>query len=182
MKWLSLFALICITFSCSQKIEHKAENYTDLSFLGVNDTLFLSFRNEKCGEWGGDSQNIAVYKEFKEGKANILLDMNERKMNCDSIEKYIDQPINISFEKKRIKSEAHELKLISEAIQELINLQMHFDAEHIASNSGCFSGFRLSNKKFHLQLYPSPKWTKFNQLFKILKSDNSKSTPEKKAN
>jgi len=175
MKKLSLFALLCITVSCSQKkeqlaekqLKHEPENYTDLSFLCINDTMNLDFRNEKCGEWGGDQQSILIYKE----KGDILLDVTESVMNCDSIEKYIDQPLETSFEKRRVKIDASKLKLVSEAIEELINLQMHFNGENLVSHSGCASGIRLSSKRFYLYLYPSPKWNKFNKLFKVLKSE-----------
>lgn len=171
MKIFSLIIIICFLISCSQKVKQKKENYTNLSFLDTNDTLVLSFNNDKCGEWGGDNQNIYVYKEFYKGKNIILLDINEFNMDCDSIENYINKPLKKSFEKKRIKVDTRKLNLISDAIEELIKLQMNFDAEKVISNSGCLSGIGTSNKKLHLQIYPSPKWLKFEKLFKFIKNE-----------
>lgn len=171
MKFFSLITCVFLLISCSQKVKQEKENYTNLSFIDSSDTLLLSFRNEKCGEWGGDTRNIVVYKEYDKGKNTIFLDISEYKMDCDSIEKYIDKPLEKSFEKNRVKIDMQKLNLISDAIEELIKIQMNFDAEKGISNSGCFSGLRTSNKKLHIQIYPSPKWLKFEKLFKTIRNE-----------
>ena len=169
MKYFSLSICVVILISCSQNVNQERINYTNLSFLGSGDTLFLSFRNEKCGEWGGDTRSMVVYKEYDKRKSTIFLDIHEYKMDCDSIENYIDKPLKQSLEKKRIKIDPYQLRLISESIEELIKNQMNFNAEAGISNSGCFSGIRTSNKQLHLEIYPSPKWLKFEKLFNTLK-------------
>ncbi len=174
MKIYLFIITLILLISCSQKVKQKEENFTNLSFLDSSDTLFLFFRDTKCGEWGGDHRNIYVYKENYKGKNNILLDINECKMDCDSIEKYFYKPIEKSFEKKRIKIDQRKLNLISKSIEELIRLQMNFDADKGVSNSGCISGMMNSNKKHSLRIYPSPKWATFEKLFKIIKKEKTK--------
>lgn len=171
MKVFHLITSALLLFSCSYNVKQEKENYTNLSFLDSSDTLLLSFRNEKCGEWGGDTRRIVVYKEYDKGKNTIFLDISEYKMDCDSIEKYIDNPLEKSFEKNRVKIDTQKLSLISEAIEELIKIQMNFDAEKDISNSGSFSGIRTSNKKLHIQIYPSPEWLKFELLFETIKKE-----------
>jgi hypothetical protein len=48
------------------------------------------------------------------------------------------------------------------------------------ANSGNFSGMGTSDKKFHLQIYPSPKWITFEKLFNFIKKENSKHLDEKR--
>lgn len=174
MKIFIFITTLILLISCSQKVKQKEENFTNLSFLGSSDTLFLFFRDTKCGEWGGDRQTIYVYKDNYKGKNNILLDINECKMDCDSIEKYFSKPIEKSFEKKRIKIDQRKLNLLSKAIEELIRLQMNFDANQAVSNSGCFSGMRNSNEKLTIGIYPSPKWVTFEKLFNFIKKVKTK--------
>jgi hypothetical protein len=173
MKTVILITTILLLISCSQKAKQKEENFTNLTFLGSNDTLLLRSINAKCGEWGGDYQTIYVYKEHYKGKDIFLLDINECNMDCDSIEKYFYKPIEKSFEKKRINIDQRTLTLLSKAIEELIKLQMNFDADRGFSHSGCFSEMATSNKKLSLRIYPSLKWTTFEKLINFIKKERA---------
>lgn len=174
MKNISIFIILLFSFSCSQKEESRKDDFTKLSFLETGDTLLLRFKNQNCGEWGGDVQNVYVYKQFIEGKSKILLDVNELRMNCDSIEKYINHPLDTKFEIKKVQADSVKIKLISVAIEELINLKMNFNAENGVSNSGCISRIVTSSKTLNVQIYPSPKWDAFQKLFGVLKLNRNK--------
>jgi hypothetical protein len=169
MRYVSILIFLLSLLSCSQQAESINDDFTKLCFLGTGDTLLLRFKNQNCGEWGGDVQNVYVYKQFKDGKSKILLDVNELNMNCDSIEKYFNHPLDTKFEIKKVQADSKKIKLISAAIEELINLKMNFNAENGFSNSGCISRIATSSKTFNVQIYPSPKWNAFQKLFGMLK-------------
>ncbi len=146
----------------NEEIDSAALN---LSFL-FHDTLKMSFMDTKCGEWGGDSKSIRVYKKYlKYPKEIILMDVREFKMNCDSISPH-HQPEKILLKEKIVASKSMKILLIK-AIQEIMELKLN--SSSIVSNSGAFSGMRTMDSTFYITIYPSPQWTNFNKLFLQLK-------------
>ncbi len=170
MKLIFLILIITSLLSCSDNVNPAKKENETLSFLAVDDTLCLSFIDKKCGEWGGDTRNVFVYYKVDNGVNITVVDINESIINCDSIENYIGNPLEKSYEKKRIKIETQQTRLIKEAVDGIIQIQMNFDAKQGISNSGCMSGLRTTNEKFYILVYPSPKWKAFDKLFRCLKN------------
>lgn len=139
----------------------------DLSFLGIDDTLIFSFTDEKCGEWGGDTRSIYIYKQTsKYPEFDTFADLIEYKMDCDSVGPEV--PHKIAFKRNKILVNGVHQQLIMDAMEEYYKFKLDSDADNF-SHSGCFSGIKTTDGKLYLSLYPSPKWKKFGLLFTELK-------------
>ena len=128
---MKIFHLIIILFSllsCTHKANNTKNNFTNLKFFDYPDTLFLGSSNNKCGEWGGDKKTIQIYKQFINGKTITLLDVIEKNVNCYSIVMNPSKPLKITFNANKIIVDDKKLKLISETIEEFINIKMNFNA------------------------------------------------------
>lgn len=170
--------LFLLLSACNHKANQKeiqpqpeVEN-RKLSFLSSSDTLIFSFTDEKCGEWGGETRSIYIYKIIsKSSEHEVLVDLTEYHMDCDSIVPEAEPKVGFRKDKIRINNE--DVGLIIEAMEEYFVLKLNFEEDiPVMSNSaGCFSGITTKKKKMYMTLYPSPKWKTFDLLFEKLKNN-----------
>lgn len=64
MKKLIVALAIASLFSYCKSNKDKGDDL--LSFITNIDTLKFIYRNDKCGEWGGDEEIIFIYRENNE--------------------------------------------------------------------------------------------------------------------
>ena len=181
MKHSLFLLLLIISFtSCkstnSKELKHKTVSNTEdsitlnLLFMYDYDSLSMHFRDEKCGEWGGNINTILVYKLFNEQRNRYFtfMDVTQCTMNCNSV---LPENIKrITFQKKHIIVNDYRKKLIRKSIHEIT--QNYLTKEHrIHGNSGCFSGISTSDSSFILRIYPSPPWESFFELIEEVKKD-----------
>ena len=177
-KYTFILLLIISLTSCkstnSKEINTKptsnSEDSITLNLLFMNDfdSLFMHFRDEKCGEWGGNTNTILVYKLYNKQRNRYFtfMDVTQRSMNCDSV---LPENIKrITFQKKHIIVNEIRKKMIQKSIHEIT--QNYFSKEHrIRDNSGCFSGISTSDKALMIRIYPSPPWESFFALIEEVK-------------
>ena len=152
---------------CSYSVESKSANWNFESIQYQNE-LYLIQTDDRFGEWGGNTYLIKVYRENQ--TKQILLDYKEyggrlgppQPPHPDSIPKtYLDwlgrEPV--LNEKNRIKASETYLKLIADAIQELIEVRIN-NSEFVTM-SGMVNRVIYSDSTLVIVDYPSTTWDKF---------------------
>jgi hypothetical protein len=140
----------------------------NLRFMKVSDTLKMYFHDKKCGEWGGNTNTILVYKIYNKQRNRYytFMDVTQRTMNCDSV---LPENIKrITFQKKHIIVNDYRKKLLYKSIHEIT--QNYLTKKHRQlSNTGSFSGISTSDNSFLIRIYPSPPWESFFELIEEVK-------------
>jgi hypothetical protein len=150
-----LIFLIWINFSFGQ-------TETDaLSSLNWCSEIELNHTDDKCGEWGGDSETIFVFQ--KDCKGDFYIEYKKRIMNCK------DDPI-IHYQRKDFDKEKTVLLtkedriLVELCIKELT--EMKLSNPNVIAHSGIENKVTLSDSTLVIKDYPSKKWLAFNRLKK----------------
>ncbi len=179
MKKIAILLLLIISFtSCKARKSNTSTHNTastikdsiteNLLFMNESDSLTMFFQDEKCGEWGGNTNAVLVYKIYnkKLNRYFTFMDVMQRTMNCDSV--FPENNKQISFQKKHIHVNARKKKMIGKSIKEIT--QKYLTKNHrIISNSGCFSSISSTNETMLIRIYPSPPWKSFFELIKEVK-------------
>lgn len=136
----------------------------DLFLFGAKDTLFLINNNSKCGEWGGDSEIIAIYTS----KTKMLANYKKNIFDCDCLEKYYYKTLE-TIEKKGIEIYSKDEKLIKDCIKDLLNYRLVHSG--LVSHAGTYKTVEIKteNKKpsLFITCYTDNfMWSKFQQLKK----------------
>lgn len=119
LKTLIPILVFCLCFSCKKSDNNSYETEQDpLAFVTKFDTLNLYCQNDKCGEWGGDTETIKLYRE--DFNSELLADYSKRIRNCQK--PYDKEPYLIN--KKRIPVTYDEKKIAVAAINDLIKRRL----------------------------------------------------------
>ena len=143
----------------------KNLNNPETGTLQIIDTyqeLLLKQSGDKCGEWGGDTEEIRIYKTRHKGKT--LADFKKTIIDCDDPYSQKSKPKII--EKKGIELTETELKLINDCINELVSQKI--STEQRISHSGIANTVMTRDSTLIIEDYPSFRWLKFKELTKII--------------
>ena len=154
-------------FGCKNSTESDSTSWSFESIQYQNE-LYLIQTDSRFGEWGGNTYLIRVYREYQ--TEQILLDYKEYEGRLgppppplpDSIPTTIlrwfeNAPILV--EKTRIIASESYLKLIADAIQELIEIRIN--NSEIVTMSGVVNRVIYSDSTLIITDYPSTIWSKF---------------------
>jgi len=133
-----------------------------LDLIDTYQEILLRQIGDKCGEWGGDTEELRIYKPESKGK--ILADYKKTVIDCNDPYSRKNQP-NI-LEKKAIGLNESELKLAEESITELINYKLK--TEQRISHSGIGNYIISRDSTLIIEHWPSFKWPKFRELIKLI--------------
>ena len=133
-----------------------------LDIIDTYQELLLKQNGNKCGEWGGDIEEIRIYKPEHKGK--VFADYKKTVVDCNDPYSQKSQP-NI-IEKKAIVLNKSELNLAVESITELINYKL--TTEQRISHSGIGNYVISRDSTLIIQHWPSFKWPKFKELIKLI--------------
>ena len=153
MKLKKLIFALVIFAGCSFTI---FQDNDPLAHINHVNKLKLVYKNDKCGEWGGDRESIIIYR--KDFKGNIYADYLKEFRNCES-------PYSEEIkkeEKSQIKIIEEDKELIIEAINQLSTGILA--RENYPSHSGNYSLVLLSDSSIVIEDFPSIRWTKFEKL------------------
>lgn len=153
-----------------QELNDTTKKYVKNLFR-LSDTLLLTHRNEKCGEWGGDYEKIEITlkNNYKKGMydGDLYGQYTKYSMNCDNVE----EPMTISIQTKRKKLLIKEERLIKECIEDLLKHKLN--NTNLIYHSGVFNSVILKDGIAFVQDpaivisdYPSFYWTNFHKLKK----------------
>lgn len=130
-----------------------------LSSLSWCREIELNHSDDKCGEWGGDSETIFVYQ--KDCKGEFYIKYKKRIMDCK------EDPI-IHYQRKDFDKEKTVLLtkedriLIELCIKELT--EMKLSNPNVIAHSGIENRVTFSDSTLVIKDYPSKKWLAFNRL------------------
>jgi hypothetical protein len=152
---------------CNNSVESASFDWRFESIQCHNE-LYLIQRDDRFGEWGGNTTLIKVYRDNQTDQ--ILIDYKEYKgkegppqpPHPDSIPNSIIEWLErepILKEKNGIKATDNYLKLITDAIQELIEIRIN-NKEFVAI-SGISNQVIYSNSTLLISDYHSTNWDKF---------------------
>jgi len=152
-----------------QELNDTTKKYIKNLFC-LSDTLLLTHRNEKCGEWGGDYEEIKITLHTKGvSDGDLYAQYTKYTMNCDSIE----EPMKISIRTKKKKLLINEERLVKECIEDLLKHKLN--NPNWICHSGIFNSVILKDRIAFVQDpaivisdYPSFYWTNFHKLTKII--------------
>ena len=136
---------------------------TESGTLNIIDTyqeLILKQKGDKCGEWGGDTKEIRIYKTEHNGK--FFADYKKTIIECKDPYSQKREPKII--EKKEIILNDSELNLAQESISELMNYKL--TTEQRISHSGIGNYVISRDSTLVIEDWPSFGWTKFRELIK----------------
>lgn len=121
----------------------------------------LTHTDDKCGEWGGNSETILVFR--KEFRGKLYIEYRKQVMDCneDPITHYHRKDYD---EKKMILSTNEEMKLVELCIKELIVMKLSNPV--IITHSGIVNEVISSDSTLVIRDYPSKEWLAFNRLKK----------------
>lgn len=151
---LTLNFLIWTVFSFSQT---KTNTLSSISLCGE---IVFTHTDDKCGEWGGNSESIRVFK--KECKGQYYLEYRKRLMDCkaDPITHYQRKDYD---EQKTILSTNEDIKLVELCIKE-----MKLSNPIVITHSGIVNKVISSDSTLVIKDYPSKEWSSFNRLKKSI--------------
>ncbi|PWJ42249.1 hypothetical protein [Sediminitomix flava] len=155
-KWLLL----------NQKMKKNSIEIQNLnaSILQFADTLYLIHRDEMCGEWGGNTERIMIYKV---GLDKVTASYSKYSVNCDSLianpKNYYPPNYSNEVVKELNRIEVLQLKKV---IHELLIARLNND--WIISNSGVHNTVMTSDSTFIIEDYPSIDWSKFHGLKQMI--------------
>jgi hypothetical protein len=133
-----------------------------LQIINTNQELLLKQSGDKCGEWGGDTEEFRIYRISYKGK--ILVDYKKTIIDCD--DPYSEKNDPKIIEKNGFELTDTELKLIDDCINELIHHKL--SVEPRISHSGIANYVIARDSSLVIVDYPSFKWPKFKELTKII--------------
>ena len=150
--------------------ENQQSNLNKLNYDSISQSneLYLVQTDDRYGEWGGNTFFLRIYRENQ--TKQILMDYKEyegskgppRPPHPDSIPSTIAEWFDqepIAMEKTRIKVSAKYQKLITDAIQELMELKLNND--QFVAMSGVMNSVIYSDSSLVIRDYPSTDWGKF---------------------
>ena len=140
----------------------KSEKAT-LNIIDDYQEILLRQKGDKCGEWGGDTEEIRIYKTEYTGK--FFADYKKTIIDCDDPYSKKKQPKNI--EKKGIILNALELTLAEKSITELVDYKL--TTEQSFSHSGIGNYVISRDSTLIIEHWPSFNWPKFRELIKLIK-------------
>ncbi len=129
-----------------------------LNIIDTYQEIMLVQKGDKCGEWGGDTDEIRIYKTKYKGE--ILADYKKTIVDCNNPYSQKNKPI--VKEKKEIALNNSELNLAQESITELINYKL--TTEKRISHSGIGNYVISRDSTLTVQHWPSFGWPKFRKL------------------
>ena len=152
------------------KEENKKKSIRDLelNWLWFGDTLELTQKDDKCGEWGGDIATIKIYKKPKSFRTFGYY--TKKSFNCDSLEMYPiyrNLPSTI-YKSKEIEFTHQQMELLKEAILDLADYKIN--NSNAFGHSGIINTILIKEKdknfsgSFHISDYPSFHWNNFHKL------------------
>ncbi len=152
---------------CKNSVESDSHNWKFESIQYQNE-LYLIQTDDRFGEWGGNTYLVRVYRENQ--TEQILIDYKEYEGKAgppepphpDSIPNTIIEWLDrepILKEKNRIKASDNYLKLIGDAIQELIEIRIN--NKEYAVMSGISNQVIYSDSTLIISDYPSTNWGRF---------------------
>lgn len=153
MKLQKLIFALVIFASCSFRLFQENDPLAHINHINK---LKLVYKNDKCGEWGGDRETIVFYR--KDFKGSIYADYLKEFRNCEK--PYSEE--EIKEEKSQIKVIDEDKKFIIEAINQLSTGILA--RENYPSHRGNYSQVLLSDSSIVIQDFPSIRWTKFEKL------------------
>ena len=133
-----------------------------LQLINTYQEILLKQSGDKCGEWGGDTEEFRVYKTSYKGK--ILADYKKTIIDCDDPYSEKNEPKII--EKNGFELTDKELTLIDDCIIELIHQKL--SVEPRISHSGIANYVIARDSTLVIVDYPSFNWPKFKELTKII--------------
>ena len=162
-----IILLNSLIVGCNNSVESNFNNWKFESIKYQNE-LYLIQTDDRFGEWGGNTYLIRVYRENQ--KEQILIDYKEYEGKAgppepphpDSIPNTIIEWLGrepILKEKNRIEASENYLKLIGDAIQELIEIRIN--NKEFAAMSGVSNRVIYSDSTLIISDYPSTNWGKF---------------------
>jgi len=154
-KLLSLIATIIVISSCQTESKHDV-----LLHITHSNKLKLRYMDGKCGEWGGNVQELIIYRD--EFESPLLADYSEKTKICGS---YSELKDSISI--KRIKINEEESNLIIESINELCKSKM--SREKVPPHGGILYHFMLSDSSMIIRDFPSVELKNFAALVEKIK-------------
>lgn len=150
MKTLLLSFVLLLVIGCSDKKYHEKANstlpkYSLENILNYNneDTIFVKSRFSDCGEWGGHSELIKIYRAEKKLKLTYI----KFKVDCDMRDSEGSIIQNKEFTRHVLLSNSQQLALMN-YMNDLMKFQ--FLTKEI-SHSG--NSFYLYNTKEDLKIY-----------------------------
>lgn len=146
-------------------IINAKSNFKDLFLWELHDTLSLFYNNGKCGEWGGDNEEINIY--FKNGK--LLADYKIYIYNCDDLDgpELIANPKYKHKSKKEVNLTLKDEKLIRDCITDI--MQHRLTNFGLVGHAGTYSTVELKDKNDRKSIYINYYsdifgWSKFHEL------------------
>jgi hypothetical protein len=174
---LHIIVLCSFSIGCNNEIETNSSDW-NFDSIQYSTELYLIHSDDRFGEWGGNTFFIRVYRDYQTNQ--ILLDYKEYEgmmgppppPHPDSIPNTIlewYETMPVLFEKIRIKASESYLKLIADAIQELIDVKVN-NSEFVTM-SGKENKVIYSDSTLIIEDYPSTNWDKFQLIRKKLESE-----------
>lgn len=149
-------------------LNNESQSPKLLENIQYRDTLLLSQRDDKCGEWGGNFKWIIIYRNKEDKK--LYADYFFQKVSCGN-------PYEKSSEQNTTKNTGcellyDELQMIIKAIAELTEIQLN--RPNIVGMSGIENSVSLNHGISELKIrdYPSKNWKNFNLLCERIKKKN----------
>ncbi len=131
----------------------------ELNYINDIDKLSLTQRNDKCGEWGGDTKEIVIFRTDFTGQ--LFATIKHTVKLCPPVEDEFE-----NFQKENIKVTKEQQCLIFETIDELSKSKL--SRPNFPSHAGYYNQIVLSDSSFVLDDFPSIKWRTFDELFEAL--------------
>ena len=152
-----------------QTVESVINNIgeTEIGTLNIVDTyqeLLLKQKGNKCGEWGGDTEEIRIYKTAYKGKTFA----DYKKIIIDCKDPYSQKTKPEIIEKKSIVLNEKELLLVEKSILELIDFKLK--TEQQISHSGIGNSVISRDSTLIVEHWPSFGWPKFRELIKQIEN------------
>ena len=141
----------------SEKVKVKED--ASLNIVDMYQDITLRQRGDECGEWGGNSTEIRIYKNIQ--TQLILADYKKTIIDCKA--PYKDSDIK---EINAIALDKAELKLIEESIAQLTDHKLSTKQE--IAHSGISNSVVSRDSSLIIEHWPSFKWSKFRELIKTL--------------
>jgi len=142
------------------------------SLLELLDTLELTQVNEKCGEWGGDTEKIKIFSvhNLKTDSIKLFAYYMKDEFSCEDLMNYATK------NPKRYKTENRELNnndalIAQQCITDLLAYKLK--KPNVYGNSGIINTVVLSEpngfrgkpiQKIYIEDYPSFEWRRFHML------------------
>ncbi|MEP0460453.1 MAG: hypothetical protein ABJP52_17050 [Flavobacteriaceae bacterium] len=141
----------------------NTENGT-LKIIDSYQEILLKQKGNKCGEWGGDTEEIRIYKSKRKG--SVFVDYKKSIIDCK--DPYSEKSKPKIIEKNEISLNQSELNLAQESITELIDYKL--TNEQRISHSGIGNYVISRDSTLIIEDWPSFGWPKFRELVKRIEN------------